>query len=169
MAPASVLIWVILILLIILYIQAHLKTKTEYTIVQTYLDKVTMDTLYDKYPVVIYDRIVDPSSLLKSLFAYSYIQESRKSIPPNIMVQNKSKFMILYCNQSDVTVNIISPEFKVIRTKPLGEQDPSLQYVTVSLKKNQVLIMPTYWTIDTSAQTNAIFLDDVITLIARYF
>lgn len=155
--------------LIALYVQSYLKTKDEYTIVQTYLDKITIDTLYDKYPVVIYDQLQDPRALLTSLFAYSYQFENMISLPPIKLHKTRSKFTIIYTSNESVTIHIVSPKYKVDGSKPLQSQDKTLQYVTVNLKPHQILIMPMQWHYETTKTIRAIELDDVLSALLKAF
>lgn len=164
MSPTKALLITLLVLLIIFYIQSYLKPKNEYTIVQAYLDNITLDTLYDKYPIVIYDLVKDPRSLLTSLFAYSYQFDTYAYLEPNKMTLTYSKFTLVYNETSDVLINIISPKYTVDRSKPLSEQDSTLQYVTVNLKKHQILVLPFKWVIECQSDVpcRMILLDDII-------
>lgn len=170
MTPTKTLLIIFCALLVVLYVQSYMKPKTEYTIVQTYLDRLGVDTLLDKYPIVIYDRIPDPRSLLKSLFAYSYVFENVTMTRSGTTVPYKaqSKYNILFNGNSNATIHIISPKYQVIN-KPLEEQPSTLQYVTVNLKKNQVLILPMSWHFACSTEMQWIKLDDVFSAMLKAF
>jgi len=171
MNPTQVLLTIFVVMLVVLYIQSYLKPKTEYTIVQTYLDKVNVDTLYDKYPIIIYDLIQDPKQLVKSLFAYSYLFDIYTHLPANAIFCTRSKFTLVFNNSTDVPVHIISPKHKpkINATLPLEQQDTSVQYVTVNLKQNQVMIVPMQWYISGTTQCNMILLDDLLSAILKAF
>lgn len=169
MGKTQTLLYIVLVLLVLLYIQSYLKPKTEYTIIQTYLDKISIDTVYDKYPIIIYDLIQDPKSLLKSLFAYSYQFDTSGKLVPNKIFKAAAKFTLIYNDVSNSVINIISPKFHVDLSKPLKEQDSSVQYVTVNLKQHQVLILPLKWYIETPSNTapSFIMLDDFMSATLR--
>jgi hypothetical protein len=159
------LVCIFLVLAVILYIQSYFKTKNDYTVVQSYLDKVSPDTLHDKHPIVIYDLIHDPKELLTSLFAYSFISAEYLYSKPNSLYKTKSKYTMLYNDASDVMVNIISPKYsaKVLLGKPLEEQNNEIQYVTIKLKQNQVMILPFLWYYVCDKQCKTINLYDILT------
>jgi hypothetical protein len=68
-------------------------------------------------------------------------------------------------------VHIISPKHKpkINATLPLEQQDTSVQYVTVNLKQNQVMIVPMQWYISGTTQCNMILLDDLLSAILKAF
>jgi len=167
----KLLLSVIVILIIIVYVNYYTNYKKDYNILQSYLDNIDLSVVYEKYPIVIYDRVINPSELTKTLFAYSYIYKKQYSIkgPVNPMI-NTSKHAIIWCSDSDVTINIINPKFKnnfkwekKVATQPLKNmEDTTVQYVTIKLKKDQVLILPAFWIFDSSNTINIIQLDDIL-------
>jgi hypothetical protein len=81
--------------------------------------------------------------------------------------------MLLWSPKQDVWLNIINPKYKKqiewtrmngmkLSKLPLNKLDESIQYVTVKLKMNQVVILPAFWIFDANADVNAIQLDDVL-------
>ena len=73
MRKKHIVIFIITILLIVVYFQYAFKVSQNINIIQLNLEKINLDILYEKNPIVIYDRVMDPSDLLKNLFAYNYI------------------------------------------------------------------------------------------------
>lgn len=165
------LISIIIILVIIVYVNYYTNYKKDYNILQTYLDNIDLSLVYEKYPIVIYDRVINPSELIKTLFAYSYIYKKQYSIkgPFNPMI-NTSKHAIIWCPSDDIILNIINPKFKnnfkwekKVSTLSLKDIDnSSVQYITIKLKKNQVLILPAFWIFDSTNTINIIQLDDLL-------
>lgn len=169
MSTTKMLLCVFVILMITLYVQSYFKTKDDYTIIQSYLDKITIDTLHDKHPIVIYDLIQDPKTLMKSLFAYSYISVNYKMSSPDALYKTRSKFTLLYNDTTDVFVNIISPKYRVnvVQGKPIASQSNDVQYITIKLKQNQVLVLPILWYYACDKQCKTIGLDDVLSSIYK--
>jgi hypothetical protein len=162
-----------------LYIQYYTKYNTSYKILQTYLDKINIDTLYERYPVVIYDRVVDPVSLTNTLFKYSYTFK-------NVIVQKGSqtpsmtlnKYTLIYNIKDDIDINIISPFYKSMFTYKFANnlfsakeniQDSNVEYVTIKLKKQQVLILPTYWLYQTTSIHHVLTMNDPFTILINLF
>lgn len=168
MSNTKMLVIVFLILLIILYLQSYLKPDNEYTIIQTYLDKLKIDTLYEKHPIIIYDHIYDPYTLLKSLFAYSYTFHTSKNYTANQIYITKSKFTLLHNDSQNTTIHLVSPKYKLDTKKTMNEQSSDVQYVTVILKQNQILILPLFWQFECNQTCKSIDLDDCITPIIKY-
>lgn len=163
MTTTKILIIICSILLSILYIQAYLKPKTEYTILQSYLDKLKPESLYDKYPIIIYDSVKNPEDLLSSLFAYSFAFKSTKDITSNMIYQANSKFTLIYTNSENGSlINIISPKYKVNKKKNIDNQDSSVQYITIKMKPYQVMILPMFWHYCLTDNAYSISLDDVV-------
>ena len=73
MTPTKILVSSIIILLCFVYLQSYLAVKEDYTILQTWLEKVSPDTLADKHPIVIFDQVARPEQLLTTLCAYMYV------------------------------------------------------------------------------------------------
>lgn len=164
MSPTKTLFLVLLVLLVTLYVQSYLRPKNDYTIVQTYLDKISVDALYDKHPIVIYDLIKDPRSLLTSLFSYSFQFDTYTFLEPNRVMPAKAKYTLVYNDNLDASIHLISPKHLIDSSKPLEQQADSVQYVTVNLKQHQVIIVPMKWHISSPANPpcKVISLDDFL-------
>ena len=84
--------------------------------------------------------------------------------------------MILWSSENNIMINIINPKYyKFIKWKKQNKFKISLydlnskefekiQYITISLKKNQVLILPAFWIYQTLNYINIIQLDDFISV-----
>lgn len=162
MVSTRMLIIITIMLLLIIYVQFYFKYNGEYTIIQSNLNKIDINTLYEKSPVVIYDAVKDPNTLLTTLFAYSYLCKNYNIVKPTTTYKNKAKFAILYNDKGDVFVNIVSPKYSVDITKPLKTQD-TVQYITIKLKQNQILILPFQWYYECTTSSKVITLHDALT------
>ena len=167
-----------------MYISYYTNYKNDFKITQVNLDKLNTDLLLEKYPIIISDKIVKPQDLLKTSFAYSFnIQDNMPIIFHDKPIINLSKFMLLYNQITDIDLNIIHPKNKnklifgsykqyngtsqnkcyklKYCNKNLHELD-NIGYTTVKLKKDQVLILPTYWIFHAFFPIQIISLDDFI-------
>ena len=175
----KILIGVLTTLIIIVYINYYNNYKQDYNILQSYLDNINLSLVYEKYPIVIYDQVCQPKTLLPTLFAYSYTFSKEVVIPPKTLVYNHSKHLILWSSEADTIINIINPKYKKniewtkrqtlkVATNPIEKLDESIQYITVKLKQHQILILPTFWIFDVNKKINGILLDDLISVFIKY-
>jgi hypothetical protein len=179
----------LLILLIVgvasLYIQYYTSYVKNFQLLQSKLDTITIDTLYERQPVIIQDRIVDPLQLLKTLFKWNYMFQNMIHITPSMydsskIVKTNHKYSVVYSQTSDITVQLIHPRFhndvkpfQRVRISPSSQlvissislQDSQVEYVTVKLKKQQCLILPMLWLYQTHNEHNVMVLDDPLSYI----
>ena len=152
---------IIVLLIVALYVQYYLAYKKEYEIIQVTLDNLELKTLYEKYPIVISDQVYKIDELLKTVFAYSYVFKKQVSIEPEKITRNSYKYLLITSDDS-IDIKLINPKYKVKQT--LEESD--VQYVTVKLKENQVLIVPALWYVHTeNMDVLALGLDDFLSKI----
>jgi len=170
---------VVIVLIIFVYIHYYSKYNDTYEIVQTYLDKVNIDMLYERNPIIIYDSIKTPKQLLGTLFKYSYVSKSEYKINTKYPVMNRAKFSFVYSTNNDnVYINLINPSYKTSmkwdngaksqvmdKVSTTSLEETNVQYITIKLKPNQVVIMPMHWIIQTDAPLVKYNLDDFISLI----
>lgn len=173
------LVIVVIVLIAFIYIHYYSKYNDTYEIVQTYLDKVSIDMLYERNPIIIYDSIKTPKQLLGTLFKYSYVSKSDYKVNTKYPVMNRAKFSFVYStSNSDTYVNLINPSYKTsmkwsnhnnktvldkVSTTNLDET--SVQYVTIKLKPYQVVIIPMHWIIQTDTPLVKYNLDDFVSMI----
>ena len=176
---SSILLFLTLIVMILLvYIQFYNKFNKEYQIIQTEVDKVDLDMLYEKNPILIYEPLTRPKELLSTLFKYSYITKNEYQIDTHNIYLNNCKFSIVYSDntQDETYVNIINPiyknklKFKKLKNghliSKIAFQDANeVQYITLKLRTNQVLLLPSHWMIQTTNIVQKIDMDDVFSLI----
>lgn len=156
---------IILIILIIIYSRYYLKYNNDVKIIQLYLDNIKLDNLYEKYPIVIYDQIYNPSELLKTIFAYSTCFSTQKELTPAIPLINNNKYLLIYNLENNIDVNIINPKYinEAKKSKPF--LDTNMNYVAIKLKAKQVLILPSRWIYQSYDNLNIIQLNDLLSII----
>lgn len=145
-----------IIILLIIYIYYHYYTtpRKDFKISQVYLDNIQPKVLNEKYPILIYDRIIEPKGLLDTLFKYAYQFSSEKPVMFNNQPMKASnKYTLVYNQLTNANVNIIHP-FQKDNLK-----DP--EYVTIKLQQNQVIILPYGWFFYADLPMQLITLDDV--------
>lgn len=155
----KLLLFLLAILVVVAYMYYYKTYKTDVVILQTFLDQADLNLLYERYPVVIYDQVMDPRALLKTLFSYSYMFKSESQIQKGVETINKSKYMMLWHNETqneDVFVDILNP--------PVIKEQKS--EVSIKLRKHQVIILPAFWGfVCTTTPLNCIRLDDLFSAI----
>lgn len=153
--------YIIIIIIIFFVIKYYLNYKKDYTIIQTFLKNIkSNDIFFEKYPIVIYDKIVDINEIMKSLFSYLYLTKKNKIYKKNKFIFNKSKFLIIY-PENNTMIDIINPKYDISKN--------NFEYVTIQLKRKQISIMPFRWIVKPYDDLNCIELDDIITLFLGKF
>jgi len=161
----NLLIYLTVAVFICFYIQGYLRSSGELQIYQTTLDRFKPSLLYEKNPIYIYDRIVNPADLLGTIFKYQYMYHVLSLSNETFVKKNLSRFVVIYNdseNPVDITLmhpsnnklisfyhaNLQKKNFKVSRSKDdTFEKIPS---VKVILKPFNTLIVPINWTYHTS-------------------
>jgi hypothetical protein len=187
LTPTRLLIIIIILLVVLIYAQFYSKYNKGYNITQTYLDKINLNLLYERNPIIIYDSIKTPKQLLKTLFKYSYLTKKEYTINTPNIYQSKSKFSFIYhtgqkTQHENVMINLINPIFKkdfknwkknnngvLFTTTPL--QDTTVEFVSVKLKAHQVLLVPSHWMLQVVDDEDVIKIDidDLFTYIYFIF
>jgi len=148
---------VFIIALITLYVLLSypLRTRPDFQIIQTNVESFKPTMLLEKYPIVIDDRIVDPASMVRTIFKYQYMWLKDDGAIAPAPACPKAKYTVLYNGDSEnkIDVNIIHPKYRA-----LGDQAP---FTKVILHPHQTLVMPPLWSYLPSAAVNRIELWDV--------
>lgn len=138
------LLYIVIILLILFYFQCSLKKKTDIQILQTSLNNFSDSLLYEKYPILIYDKIVNSKDLLSTIFKYQYTFKKEEKYE----LYNKNRFLIIYNNNDkDITISI---------------SNKNDIYVDIKLKQNNVIILPAFWYYKLSDDIELIGLNDFV-------
>jgi hypothetical protein len=189
MSTTKILIIIVVVLILLIYSQYYSKYSKGYNITQTYLDKINLDILYEKNPIIIYDCIKTPKQLLKTLFKFSYAFNKQYSINTTDVYVNKSKFGLLYLASdidTHIMINLINPMYKKdfkdlqskngIITSKTKLTDTSIEYISIKLRPYQVLIIPSHWLLQldnietiSSSVVYKIDLDDIFSKIYYMF
>lgn len=162
MKTTKLLLITLVCLIVIVYYKYYKSYNDDYNIIQTFLENFNLELLYDKYPIIIYDQIVDPLSLTKTIFAYSYVFKKQNVIQPSLCYPNNSKFALIWNETNDSQIDIINPKYKkYLNNKTLQEAD-EVQYISIKLKPHQILIIPSLWIIHSNSPMEILQFDDII-------
>lgn len=165
--PSHILLFIIIGLILIIYLKYYVKYNISYKIIQTELANATEDLIYERYPIIISDRIAVPNDLLKTLFKYKYLFHKTfvqyGDPKPRIMYD---KYTLLYNNKGDIDINIISPIYRKEANNPINSSN--IQFVTIKLKKLQVLVLPSFWMYQTELPHHVIILNDPFSIFISF-
>lgn len=180
----KVLLSVVVILIVCLYTQYYSKYNKKYEIIQSSLSNISLDLLYERNPIIIEDTIANPRHLLKTLFKYSYTFVKEMDVTTTNIFKIKSKFCLVYSvdtNTPSVQLNLVNPIYNEKNTfkwktsadglmttsTPLNETN--IEYITLKLKPNQPVIIPTHWLAQTDHPMHKIDLDDPMSCLCLMF
>jgi hypothetical protein len=141
----------IIILILILfgwyYCTQHLKTKEDFQVIQLELSQITDQTLMDKYPIYIEDRIVSIHDVVSSIFKYSYFTKKPIKITANVLHKCLSKYSLIH--------NTFGEEIRVLLTN-------TAETVDVIVEPDRLLVVPYKWSYTIDRNIEVIELYDLI-------
>lgn len=146
-------LYVFIIVIIIFgyfYVKISLKTKDTVQILQGNLQKITDDTLHEKHPIIINDKVIDSKELLNSLFKYQYSFVQYFELEKETELENTHKYLILH-NTSDNDIDIVIQS-------PTGKHPP----IDINLPSYNVMVLPYKWTILSNGSLYGILLNDFV-------
>ncbi len=164
-----ILFYVLILLIILIYFQHYRKYNTEYKILQAYLDNIDHELLKEKYPILLYDKVVSPQDLIESLFYGLYMFKREDVLWIGNPILSSAKYLLIFNNLSNCYINLVSPKYRnifswrkqngyIISNSPLSEM--KVEFMTIKLKKNQIFILPPYWIYQTANKVKRIELAD---------
>lgn len=174
----KVLLIILISLVIVIYFQYYAKYNESYEVLQAYTDNINNKLLSERYPLLLYDRVVNPQNLIDTLFYGLYIFKKESVLFIGNPILNSSKYLLLFNNLSNCFINIVSPKYRnnfiwrkqashIVSLSPLSEID--VPFITIKLKKNQILILPPYWIYQTAKKIKRISLADIPSKIYEIF
>ena len=136
---------IIIILIVLIYYRYYTKIEKTIQINQIFLENFTPNLLYEKYPLLIYDRIQDPDELTKTIFKYSYLFKTKKKTKKS---KTTAKYTLVYSSYDSVL--------------DITQSD---NYISINLAANQVVILPYGWKYSCDEDLNVIMLQDIFSKI----
>jgi len=157
----------VVILLILVYLKFYTSVSTGIKIIQLSLTDLSPQIMLQKHPIILDEKIVNPMSLLQAVFKYLYIYKRVKTSEdgdPNIFRKNTSRFLIIYSNKDNSSIEIVNPSY----VKNLKEIPP---FIDVKLHANMCMILPFKWYYRLPSPSNigTIALEDLISLLFGRF
>ena len=152
----------IILVLYILMLQISPNVSDVFEVLQLTLDQFHGELLFEKKPIVITDKIVDPMSLLHTLFKYTYLYKHFDTHDVTIlsqdnMLQNAAQYCVFTpaCDQAAVIIE--HPDTKKFENN-----------LEIILERHQVLVLPFKWRYKVKqGKVNLIFLHTILSLICR--
>lgn len=121
----TMIVYLAIVVIICSYAYLSLRPRNDFQIIQSNLDKLNDSVLYEKYPILVNDKLVNIEDLCDSLFKYQYVFKKVYELELNKTKKNYSKYMVLHnimdedvniqiCNPRGTIVDIIIPSFNVL-------------------------------------------------------
>ncbi len=140
---------ILTIIICIFYIKLTLQKKHDFQIIQTSLDVFKEEFLYDKYPIILEDNVVNIQELFDSIFKYQYIFKSNGKKLKKKQNKNNSKFLIFHNVDLDESTISIKNNINDV-------------FVDVILRKHKVLVLPYGWYFTNNNNISYVLLNDLI-------
>lgn len=158
----KILIVFIIILIISIYINYDLKYNDNFQIVQLSSNKINQDILYEKYPIIIEDKINDMDDFINVVMPYEKIYKNKFIYnKKNNVNQNLTNYLLIHnSNITPIEVYISHPRnankfnwsssnsnnynisnYIVNNFNNINE----IQFVKIILKPKQTIILPKFW------------------------
>lgn len=153
----KVLLVFVVILLLFVYLRFHCRVSSSFKILQMSVSELTPEILQRKYPIVLEEQIVEPSSIANTVFKFMYIYKKPTTLKNNVGVAtNKAAYLIIFNNTNEkVTISIAHPTSK---------KTSSESFVDVILYEHMCIILPQKWFYQTSHDVQGIALHNVVSL-----
>jgi hypothetical protein len=125
------LVYVLIFLILYLYFKYYFKYSTKFEIIQANVSKVTPELLFEKSPIIINERVVNPEDLAKTTFKYLYMKKLVKVDESNQLKKCRGKYNVISPMENDIILDVYHPVFK--------------EKQQVKLYHNQCIILPFHW------------------------
>jgi hypothetical protein len=110
----------------------YLKPASNTTIVQPKLSEFEIKLLFEKNPIIIEERIVQPKEILDAFFKYLYTYKTQ--LPSSSKWrQNKARYLVIH-----------NAEYLQI-AHPSNKGNPTPNYIDIRIQPNQLIILPALW------------------------
>ncbi len=177
----KILLLILLILISIIYIKYYTKINIDSNILQVNLNNLDYNILQEKYPIVIYDKVVNVNDVINKTFKHLYSKKYLNTIFSENIKQNLSKYAIFHNNSNE--------NIDIIISNPINSKDLSFKNseynnnfltssetnidnifsIKIILKPYNILIIPYGWLFKCTSQCENYFLFDILNLlIANY-
>lgn len=122
----SVLVWILLILIIVVYFWSATSVASETTIIQTTLAAFNPDLLNEKNPILIQDRVANTDEFIETVFKWVWVKKQTQSSS-----SNKNSYTLFHPpRKTTITIH-----------RPGAQSD-----VDIIVPEHAILILPMRWT-----------------------
>lgn len=157
------LLYIIIIIIIICILAIYHYHPKTIIINQTTIDKFNFNLLYQKYPIVITNNIINLDDILNTWFKYNFIYNS--NIDSNWQ-QSTSKYTIIHNNNDfKIDIHICNPNIKINNKMPTSDS----KIITIHLSQNQFIILPFNWYYYLENNNTVINIHDLYTIFLLQF
>jgi len=126
-------IYFIILIFIIFYIYCYYVFDNNFIIQQVNIEDFNFNLLYNKQPLVIYDKIVDKSKILSSWFKQNIL--SNNNVVYDKWNINNNKYLFIYAKQDSIIL-IDKPNINI------QIPDNNNKIVSIKLYEYQCIILP---------------------------
>jgi|UniRef100_A0A6C0BS12 hypothetical protein len=95
-----------IVICVCFYLQCYFKSPIDYYLIHSKLNTFDLNMLYEKQPIYIYDKIVNPADLLNTIFKYQYMYHMLSISNKNLTKRNLSKYVIIYNDNEEEKTKI---------------------------------------------------------------
>lgn len=126
------LLWILFVglMLFVLYAQRCIQGKHDFQVIQLELSQITDETLREKYPIYIEDRVVSLNDVVSSMFKYSYIKRKNTKITGDVPHLSFSKYAIIH-NTFDTEITVM-----------LKNKSETVEFI---IEPDRILVVPYRW------------------------
>ena len=110
----------------------YLTPAATVTIIQSKVSEFDIRILFDKDPIILEEKVVNPGEILQAYFNYLYTIKYRV-VPTNKWSQNKARYLVIHNAE---TLQIAHPSNK---------GNPVPNFVDIRVQPNQLVILPSLW------------------------
>lgn len=160
------LVIVLLVLLAFIYLRYYTASNPSFEVLQLSISDLETKHLFEKSPIVINESIVDPYSIVQTVFRFLYVYKHiHHNVATDVLALNKSRYVLLYSMSDDTIIDVIHPKTLTIHRKS-GNALDAVPFVEFPLRESKCLILPNKWAfrVRNSTTTTAIFLEDVMSM-----
>tara|TARA_B110000261_G_C13080251_1_gene355662 strand:- start:62 stop:625 length:564 start_codon:yes stop_codon:yes gene_type:complete len=168
----------IIILLILIYLNYYYKFNKNFEILQLTSNQINHDVLHEKLPIVIEDIINNIDDFMNVVLTYNYIFKNKvKWNKSKFINKNLSSYLVIYnTNDTNSNIYISNPKFSnkfkfnknnsfkyLISDYVVSDVNNinDVQFVKISLKPKQVMILPSYWLFYIDDEIDTYFLSGI--------
>jgi hypothetical protein len=179
----------LIVLIVVVQFKYVLKSPPDFHIIQTSLSQMNPDLFFEKQPIVIDDRIEKVDELVKTVFKFYYTNQSRVSVPseivsdPEMFRQVLAKNIVVYnSTEEKQTVRVLHPKHQnelqflklvektyAYRLGKMTEDNSPRLGADIILHPHQTLILPCNWIYQVNTVMEEIALYDFLYGMASYF